>query len=351
MLKRFLIIVCLSVPGTFAWSQDSKPDSLFLLEDTSMSLSIDTSLDYDELFNELDLFLDSILAPRSYAVLSLSAGQAFLSFATRNTRRIRQVKKIIWSPSFGYYNKNGLGVTITGFMVDDSVKLNTYQFSISPSYDYIKNRDLATGVSFTRYVTKRSLPFYTSPLQNELIGYFLWRKSWLQPGIMANYGWGSRTQFIKKDSIYYKNLLTAATTNNVIRDKDTVTIFRRNTKSIVDFSVSVSLRHDFYWLDIFSHKDHIRVSPVLSLSGGTQKFGFNQTTGASGPLRVASLLNNTQNVSLQQKFQVLSLDLYLRAEYSIGKFFVQPQMLFDYYFPAASDNFMVAFSVNTGFMF
>ena len=351
MLKRFFIIACFIVPGCLAWSQETKPDSLHSPADTSMALSIDTSLDYDDLFNDLDLFLDSILAPRSYTLISLSAGQGYFNFAVRNTRRIKQVKKIIWSPTFGYYDKSGMGITFTSYMVHDSVKLNPYQFSIGPSYDYIKNRDLATGVSFMRYFTRKSLPFYTSPLQNELTGYFLWRKSWLQPGITANYGWGSRTQFIRKDSIFYKSLLSDAVTTNVLRDKDTVTIFRRNTKSIVDFSLAISIRHDFYWLNIFSKKDHIRFSPLLSLSAGTQKFGFNQTTGASGPLRIASLLNNTQDISLQQKFQVLSMDLYLRGEYSLGKFFIQPQILFDYYFPGEGKKFTVMFSFNTGFMF
>ena len=350
MLKRFFIIACFIVPGSFAWSQVSKPDSLALAADTSSALSIDTSFDYDDLFNELDLFLDSILAPRSYTLLSLSEAQGYFNFTVRTPRGIKQVKKVIWSPTIGYYDKNGLGITLTSYMVHDSVKLNSYQFSISPSYDYIKNRDLATGISFTRYFTKRSLPFYTSPLQSELNGYFLWRKSWLQPGIMANYGWGSKTQFSKKDSIY-KKLLTNAVGDGRLEVLDTVTIFRRNTKSIVDFSLAISLKHDFYWLDIFSNKDHIRFSPLLSLSGGTQRFGFNQTTGVSGPLRLAALLNNTQDISLQQKFQLLSMTLYLRTEYSIGKFFIQPQVLFDYYFPQENKNFIAAFSVNTGFMF
>ena len=62
---------------------------------------------------------------------------------------------------------------------------------------------------------------------------------------------------------------------------------------------------------------------------------------------------SSENVHLddQLKFQPLSLTLFLRAEYSIGKFFIQPQFAMDYYFPAKSNNFSTLFSVNTGFMF
>jgi hypothetical protein len=181
----------------------------------------------------------------------------------------------------------------------------------------------------------------------------LWRKSWLQPGLTFNYGWGSKTSFSKRDTIYKTYVLSSATTN-VIRDlvdQDTATIYTKNKKSIVDFSLAVTLRHDFYWLDVFSKKDHIRFSPLLSLSAGTQKFGFNQTSGATGPLRAVPILNNSQSVSFGQKFQPLSMTLYLRSQYSFGKFFIEPQVYFDYYFPAETDNFLAAFNIHAGFMF
>jgi hypothetical protein len=51
------------------------------------------------------------------------------------------------------------------------------------------------------------------------------------------------------------------------------------------------------------------------------------------------------------KFQPLSLTFYLRSEYSLGKFFIQPQFIVDYYFPASSNNLNTMFSVNAGFIF
>src|SRR6185503_3607436 len=65
-----------------------------------------------------------------------------------------------------------------------------------------------------------------------------------------------------------------------------------NTKeSISDFSVMFSVRHDFYWLDVFTYNDHIRFTPQIAFTSGTQKFGFNQTSNT-----YATTLRNDVNV-------------------------------------------------------
>ena len=117
----------------------------------------------------------------------------------------------------------------------------------------------------------------------------------------------------------------------------------------------VSVRHDFYWLNVFNKKDHIRFSPQLALTSGTQKFGFNQSssTYATSIRTNSNVLYSTENVYLDDevKFQPLSLSLYLRGEYFIGRFFIQPQLALDYYFPATTGNFTTLFSMNAGLMF
>jgi hypothetical protein len=115
------------------------------------------------------------------------------------------------------------------------------------------------------------------------------------------------------------------------------------------------VRHDFYWLDIFATTDHIRFTPQITFASGTQKFGFNQSsnTYATNLRTGSSVLFNSENIFLDDnlKFQPLSLSLYLRSEYSIGKFFIQPQLVLDYYFPATEKNFTSLFSLTTGFSF
>jgi hypothetical protein len=99
-------------------------------------------------------------------------------------------------------------------------------------------------------------------------------------------------------------------------------VTRINSKeSITDFSVIASLRHDFYWLGIFSYKDHFRITPQLAFISGTQKFGFNQSANTYATIvrTGANVLYNSESVYLddQLKFQPLSLTMFIRGEYSL----------------------------------
>jgi hypothetical protein len=337
MVRKYFIIICFIATGGWAHSQTTRPDSIPVTDDTG--LAIDTSMDYEDLLSDLDLFLDSILAPRSYFLVNLSVAQGYFNFTNSTNTRIKVVQKTSLSPTIGYYSKSGLGLTLAGYMVNDSQHMNLYQLSFSPSYDYLKDRDFAAGIAYLRYFTKDSLSFYTSPLQNEVNGYFLLRKTWLQPGIAASYGWGSKTEYTKRRRF-------------IDRLGIYVPVITTTEKSIIDFSVTTSVRHDFYWLNIFSKKDYMRLTPQLAFSSGTQKFGFNQTTGTYG-VNGNNVLYNAGSVNLDNKlrFQPLSLTLYVRPEYSVGKFYIQPQFILDYYFPGKKNNLTTLFSINTGFAF
>ena len=129
-----------------------------------------------------------------------------------------------------------------------------------------------------------------------------------------------------------------------------------NTReSINDFNVITSIRHDFYWTSILGKNDYIRFTPQIVFTSGTQKFGFNQTssTYATLPRTGANVLYSSDQIHLDDElyFQPLSLSTYIKAEYSKGKFFVQPQLIFYYYFPAAEKNFVTVFALNTGVIF
>jgi len=307
-------------------------------------LSIDTSFNYDELLDDMGLFLDSLLAPRSYFLASVSAGSNYFNYRRTNFTKLESIKKGLYSPVLGYYHKSGPGLTITGNITDDETKLNLYQFSVSPSFDFIQNSSWIGGFSYVRYFTKDSLPFYTSPLQNEFNAYFIWRKSWVQPGLTLSYGHGSRSDFKKRERyIQFLRRRRRGTIINTINTNETV----------ADFSATASVRHSFYWMHIFGKKDYIKLTPQIAFSAGTQKFGFNRTSSiyAVNLRNAANLLYNTGDVNVDNelKFQPLSLSLYLRPEYDFGKFFIQPQFILDYYFP--SENLSAVFSLNAGFIF
>ena len=341
-MKKWSLILAFILTGAAAFSQASTQDSIITpANDVAV---IDTSIDYDELFRDFDAFMDSILTPRSYLLVSLSAGKGYYNFESKSSSLITSSKKLTYSPTLGYYGKSGLGITSTGYIVNDEKNMNLYQGALTPSFDYLKNRNLATGFSYTRFFTKDSLPFYTTPIQNELYTYFTYRRWWVRPSVSLSYGWGSRTDYVKREELIQD-----------LRLKRRGFTYINTKESVRDFSVVASVRHDFYWLDIFTNKDFIRVTPQLAFTSGTQKFGFNQSSSTYATIsRTGSnVLFSTENIYLddQLKFQPLSLTFYLRSEYSLGKFFIQPQFIFDYYFPATSKNFNAVFSVNAGLIF
>ncbi len=343
MLKKWPILLAFCMLGVTAYEQVTPRDTT--VTSTTNDPLADTSLiDYDELFRDFDAFMDSILSPHNYFLGSLSMSKGYYSFENKGSGFIETYKKLTYSPALGYYHKSGLGFSATGYIVNDDVNMNLYQFSITPSFDYIQNKDLVTGISFTKYFTKDSLPFYTTPLQNELFAYFTYRKTWIRPTVSMSYGWGSRTDYQKRESLIQD-----------LRLRRNGFTYINTEESIADFSVMASIRHDFYWLDVMANNDHIRLTPQLAFTSGTQKFGFNQSSNTYATvLRTGNnVLFNTENVYLddQLKFQPLSLTFYLRGEYTIGKFFIQPQLMLDYYFPASSNNFNTLFTFNMGFIF
>ena len=341
MFKRYIIIgfvFLISVPGLSQDTRDTLPFS------KNEDLEIDTSLNLDELMDELDLFLDSLLKPRSFFLANVSVGSNYFNYWRRNLTQLESTKRGIFSTILGYYHKSGLGLTVSGNVTDDEEQLNLYQFSISPSFDFVTNLDWTAGISYTRYMTKDSLPFYTSPLQNELNAYFVWRKSWLQPGISVGFGNGSRSEYNEKKR--FIEYLRRRRTGTIINTTNT-------NETVADFLVTGFVRHSFYWMHLLSRKDHIKLTPQVSFSAGSQKFGFNSTSGIYTVNRrnSATLLFNTGDISAddEMKFQPISLTLQVRPEYAIGKFFIQPQFILDYYIP--SETLTPLFYLNAGVVF
>ena len=342
--KRYILTACFVFTFMISYAQVVPPDTTSVDE----SLAIDT-LDYDALFEDFVDFLDSLTAPRSFFLIDIAGNSSYFNYK-RSADKLATDKQIVITPTLGYYHKSGPGITLSGNFTDYGQKRKWYQLAISPSFDFIQNRNWAAGFSYTRYITKDSLPFYTTPLQNEVNAYFIWRKPWIQPGIAVSYGRGSRSD-LKKRERYIRLLLLRRL--DILSSGDTTI----TTESIEDFSVTTSLRHNFYWLNIFGSNDYIRFTPMLSFSAGTQRYGFNQTTSTYYTVRLrkdaTNVFYNTGDLNLDNalKFQALSLTLYLRPEYVIGKFFIQPQVVFDYYIPADDKKVNTLFSVNAGFMF
>jgi hypothetical protein len=306
---------------------------------------IDSSFtDYDALFSEMDALLDSLETPRSFTMVNVGVGRNFLNFESQNGLSVYTKRKIYLSPSIWYFNKSGLGIGVSSGIITNDSSIIPYQFSITGSYDYQENHSFVTGLSFTRFITKDNLPFYTSPLRNEAYGYFSYRDSWVKPSVGLSYGWGTKANFEERDERIKKNKSSKKEITQVT-----------TTESVADFSLITSIRHDFYFLDILPGKNYIRITPQVTFTSGTQQFGFNQVNNVYSVNKKTgtNILTNSDAAVFDNglSFQPLSLTAFLRTEYSNGSFFIQPQVMFDYYFPATDNNATVALVFNAGFIF
>jgi len=343
MLKKSLIILPLFFLGMVSYTQVSSSDSTRKKEKLD-DWAIDSTIDYDLLLQDMETFLDSISSPHSYLLGSFAMGTGYFNYTSKSTALLESRKSFTYIPTLGYYHRSGLSLVTTGNIITENNKPNLYQIAVSPGYDYLENRNFATGITYTRFFTKDTLSFYTTPLQNELFGYFTYRKWWIRPTVALSYGWGNRTDYMEREELIQDLRLRRSGLTRI-----------NSKESVTDFSIIASVRHDFYWLGIFSYKDHIRITPQLVFISGTQKFGFNQTANTYATIvrTGTNVLYSSENVYLddQLDFQPLSLTMFIRGEYSIGKFFIQPQLAFDYYFPTDKGNFNTLFSLNMGMIF
>lgn len=323
--------------------------SILLLSSNSIAQKKSTVIDstdyYNDLFNELDAFLDSLTAPRTFFIASATVTNNYFNFANTGNTLMEVDRKLSLTPSLGFYHKSGLGLSASTIIANDGDKWNAFQYVVSGSYDYLKNMAFLTGASITHFFTKDSLPFYASPLENEASIYFTYKRAWVKPSITATYGWGSRTAYEEQED---KIKILRKRTNAGYTVVETI-------EHVNDFTVSASLRHDFYWLDKIGPRTTLRFTPLLVFTSGTQRFGFNQTSNSYLlPQKTGNnILYNTENVQLdsRQGFQPLSLTAFLKSEASWNKFYIQPQIGFDYYLPAKQNNFTTAFALSVGTVF
>jgi len=335
LLTRSFIIVMLVVSCMRqGYAQQSTLDSLFAKGDSTAVM--------DSLLKDFDNYLDSISKPRSFFSFNLGIGNGYFSFENKNTVYLTNAQRLIVTPSAGYYHKSGLGITTTGYLLLDPENSQFYQFSVTPSYDFIGNRKVGFGFAYTRYFEKDSLPFYTTPIGNELFGYFTYKKLWLRPTISICYGWGSNTEYLQKQTFIWRERL---------QRYDRGFIYVKNEESVKDFATILSLKHDFDFYRLFVRQDAFTITPVFLFTAATQSFGFNTSYQYSVNAVRANLLPSNQNISDQSAYRPQSVSLILRTDYNIRKFFVMPQFLLDYYIPQTDDHLNIGYSITAGINF
>lgn len=323
MKRALLIIFIFNSYVVFGQDESGKDSTAFL----------------DSILNEMDEILNDMIGRKSFALASLGAGTGYFNFKNYQAESFSTERKLMVSPTIGFFHKTGLGISSTGYAVSEQ-KLNFYQGSVTPSYDYIRPGTFSAGVAFTKYFTKKNLPFYTTPICNEIAGYFTYKKFFLKPAVSLAYGWGSRTEYEEhKIEVFMLRRF---------RNPRVITI--RNEESVRDLSLLLSLRHDFNLHDVLYTGDMLTITPVIAASAGTQNFGLN-TSFSSNSKRLNNFLPGNQYIKDKSHFDTQSASAVVRVDYSINRFFIQSQFLLDYYLHGADNRLNNAFALIAGVVF
>jgi hypothetical protein len=274
----------------------------------------------DSLARELSDFLDVFYKERSFFNFSLTAANGFYNFKTNNSIYLEAGTHLTLSPSIAYYNKSGFSFSASAYGLEKQRSTNFFQLAISPSYAYLKNRDFATGVAYTHYFTKDFLPFYTTPLNNEWYGWVTLKKWWLEPTLAFGYAMGTQTQIDQREKLI---LAQAAFPRHPLM----------MTESERDLALSLSLKHDFFVSHVISPNGFLMITPLLLVSSGTQNYGFNTSYTFNSEVLNSFLLGSENSSSSASSFGIRSWTFILSGDYSMSKFFIQPQVIMDYYLP------------------
>ena len=335
-MKKLLVLIVLTAALQPSFSQNGgKLDSLFAKGDTTAIM--------DSLLKDFDSYLDSLTSRKSFFTVNMGIGTGFFSFNDRNSVTVNTEKKLIFSPSVGYFHKSGLGFAASGYALLKN-GMNFYQYSFSPSFDCIR-KSFSAGVAYTRYLTKDSLDFYTTPIQNELFAYFSYKKWWVRPTLSLSYGWGSHEEYEKREATRLARLLER-------QDRYYVTI--KSKESVKDFSATISVRKDIDWYNVLGKSDNVTLTPIAMLNAGTQNYGFNTSYSYNfSPVRANSLPSNN-DISDNTQFAFQSASMALRGSYLKGRFLLQSQVLFDYFLQDTEDSgskLNTVYSITAGFSF
>ncbi|WP_126247202.1 hypothetical protein [Chitinophaga rhizosphaerae] len=270
---------------------------------------------------ELERQLDSLLDSRYKSEVTLAVGfgnnPAYGGKAADAFRPINM--KPFLSPSVTYTHKSGLFANAAAYYLLSGGNKPWFEFDLGGGYDYTRNRDLMTGISYTRYFYADSSDVPQTPVKNELYAYFIYRKWWLQPGLSLDFGWGS-----------------------YVRDGAAGSLKEQGN----DFNVIADVRHPFLFMDVLKADDGLLIMPIAGLTTGTAKYfssmrSFRYATRGNAIRKFSEKKNNGRGrgngngggpvteetetiLSDGSAFKPRAVDLGLRVSYIIGKFAISP---------------------------
>lgn len=310
----------------------------------------------------LKLF-ESWIKPSSY--LQVSVGVENKLFGSRNNvlNELQIGNKLIFTTSATYFHKSGFGISATGYLLNEKGNTGFYQYSISPSYEYLEGKNFGATVSYTRYLIPNNYNVAASPIQNDFYAAALLKKPWIRPGLAVDYSTGDYHEIIHIDTT-----LKRQNHNVVIQFTDTI---HTHLKS---YAVTAFGEHSIQTYGIFSDRDAINLTLQLlanfdynnyDVTHNSTSFEYNTFSKVrrkriqkSNKGNNTNTDNTTTNTTTDKAtldnstFMAESIGFNLNANYLIGKFNIEPSIYLDYYLPATtSKRFTQILNLQVGYRF
>jgi hypothetical protein len=285
--------------------------------------------------------IESIYSPTSYFTVEIGAGNKLFGVRNNSLNALQSDNKLILTPSATYYHKSGFGINATAYLLFDKNKKGLYQYSFSPSYDYLTGKTFGATASYTWYFIPNKYDPSASPIQHDLYAAFRLKRGWVRPGLSVNYSMGNYYEVIKIDTTLSKQ-------NQTVRIQFVDTIKAK----LNSFGLTGKVEHTFKYYGIFNDKDAFNFTTqlLLNLDYNAYKVDHNSTTNYYNTFtknKRKRTFNTTQSeTSLQSDngtFDAQSAGFNLIANYLSGNFNISPGIYLDYYLPSTKTKRLTQF--------
>lgn len=302
-------------------------------QDTSLLSAKDSA----QILEEMRQLLDSVAAPGSYALISVSAGNRLFSARNNFLNTQQNTASLVITPTISYMHQSGFNASVAASLLNEPKRgFKPSQYIATIGYDLPEGGGWGAGISYSHYFVHDNYSAYVSPVQNDFYGYLSYEKTWLQPGLAAGYSTGNYGIYRFKDTLI----------NSIRRF-----IYDSSTNQLKSFSLMATLTHQFQWFDLFRKDDGLQWSTQLTLNMGSSRTSISHRTNA--PL-LLNLLNKRGRLKREQSsaFRAESVGCNFDLSYMIGKFTLEPNLYLDYYLQDTENSrFSQVFTLNLSYSF
>ncbi|HEY9259888.1 hypothetical protein [Chitinophaga sp.] len=279
---------------------------------------------------ELEKQLDSLLQKRQKSEVVAGIGYGNNpAYGSKVTNYESIVLKTFVSPSLSYYHKSGFYAGISSYYLFNATNNPWFEWDMTAGYDYTKNKNFLTGVSYTRYIFSDSSDVPATPIKNEIFAYFYYRKWWLQPGVSFDYGWG-------------KDVNEAAHLRETLRGND--------------FNIIAAVRHPFIFSGIMGRGDVLLFTPSINLTMGTANYysnlkAFQYITRSPQLMNIKNHPGKELNFEDHTEFEPRAADLTMNLSYFVGRINLAPSFTVFKSFTGSEQGIMSYFTARMAYSF